>query len=86
MMNNATILSSAEGTGANIFAIYDRWITNPAIDIFYKVMTVAIVLLFLGAIPQTRKAAAWISGIVLTIIILTGKAPSSSSSGAPASP
>ncbi len=94
----STLLSNAEQSTANIFAIYDGWVVNPKIDIFYKVGTVAVVLVALGSIPQTRRLAAWTAAALFVLILFTGKAqpaaasrttqpaPSSSAPSSPSQP
>ncbi len=84
-----TLLGNAEQSTANIFAIYDGWITNAQIDIFYKVLLVAGVLVAAGTVPQLRRFVGWTAAALALLILLTGKAQAaqpSTTTGSPATP
>ena len=86
-MTTPTLLSNAEQSTSNIFAIYDGWIRNPQIDIFYKVITVAGVLVAAGAVPQLRRSVGWTAAALALLILLTGKVQNSGKpSGGASSP
>ena len=83
-----TLLGNAEQSTANIFAIYDGWINNQQIDIFYKVLLVAGVLVAAGTVPQLRRFVGWTAAALALLILLTGKAQAATptTTGSPATP
>ena len=81
-----TLISNAEQSTANIFSIYDGWMINPKIDIFYKVITVAGVFIAAGAVPPLQRFVGWTAAALGLLILLSGKAqPSQPATTAPIS-
>lgn len=54
----------------NALTWLDSWAISNQVNVLYKTFALIFVLIVLGAIPQTRKFAAWISAAILFILLV----------------